>query len=75
MVATTDIVVAAVGITAAGAYIFREQIFGGGKAKTADSTIASADADDSSRDFVAKLKATVSRRVHVRSRDFLICHF
>jgi NADPH-ferrihemoprotein reductase len=61
MVATTDIVVAAVGITAAGAYIFREQLFSA-KPKAAAAAISTADADESSRDFVAKLKSTVRER-------------
>jgi hypothetical protein len=60
MVATSDIVVAAVGVTAAGVYIFRDQIFGAGKPKAAAIAATSTASSADSRDFVAKLKAAVS---------------
>jgi hypothetical protein len=69
MVATTDLVVAAVGVTAAGAFIFREQLFGGGKPKAAIAMADTGASDESSRDFVAKLKATVRDPARVGLSD------
>jgi NADPH-ferrihemoprotein reductase len=58
MVATSDVVVAAVGITAAGVYIFRDQIFQN-KPKAVAAAAAESSSDNNERDFVAKLKAAV----------------
>lgn len=60
MAGSTDIIVLALGVVLAAAYLFRDQLFSGSKQSSVPVPTKAANGSGNPRDFVAKMKEGVS---------------